>query len=186
MDAAALTQVHGAYITLAAFAGAVARLSEPGAAARAPELVGLRAAEAAGVLGALASLRDVYALSSLLAVAPTLLGAGCLTGAQSDGVAAALLLACRALRPNAVALVDAFAFHDDALGSVLGRGDGQVYPALLAWAQDEPLNHSEATPAAAEVRRLMRVGRAVMERRQAGAAAGEANDSTAAAPRARL
>ncbi|MCH1922297.1 hypothetical protein L9G15_23110, partial [Shewanella sp. A3A] len=33
------------------------------------------------------------------------------------------------VRPNAVALVDAFNYTDHYLGSVLGRYDGNVYPA---------------------------------------------------------
>lgn len=47
------------------------------------------------------------------------------------------------LRPNAVALVDSLDFCDRELHSVLGRRDGNVYPALLEWAQKSPLNKSE-------------------------------------------
>ena len=47
------------------------------------------------------------------------------------------------LRPNAVALVDAFDFTDHYLGSVLGRYDGNVYENLYKWAQQAPLNAKE-------------------------------------------
>jgi acyl-CoA oxidase len=46
------------------------------------------------------------------------------------------------IRPNAVALVDAFDFHDHFLNSALGRHDGKVYSALLSWAKESPLNKS--------------------------------------------
>ena len=53
-----------------------------------------------------------------------------------------------ALRPNAVALVDAFGFSDYALHSALGRADGDVYCALLAAAQaraGHTLRHERCT-----------------------------------------
>ena len=47
------------------------------------------------------------------------------------------------IRPNAVALVDAFDFKDVTLGSVLGRYDGNVYENLFEWAKKSPLNKTE-------------------------------------------
>mmetsp|Transcript_10003 Transcript_10003/g.33058 ORF Transcript_10003/g.33058 Transcript_10003/m.33058 type:complete len:246 (-) Transcript_10003:844-1581(-) len=47
------------------------------------------------------------------------------------------------LRPDAVALVDAFGLSDWELSSVLGRHDGDVYTHLLAWARRSPLNRKE-------------------------------------------
>lgn len=47
------------------------------------------------------------------------------------------------LRPNAVALVDAFDFPDKKLRSVLGRYDGNVYENLFDWARRSPLNATE-------------------------------------------
>ncbi|XP_029992432.1 peroxisomal acyl-coenzyme A oxidase 1 isoform X1 [Sphaeramia orbicularis] len=47
------------------------------------------------------------------------------------------------LRPNAVALVDAFDIHDKKLKSVLGRYDGNVYENMFEWARRSPLNSSE-------------------------------------------
>lgn len=47
------------------------------------------------------------------------------------------------LRPNAVALVDAFDLNDRRLNSVLGRYDGNVYEHLYEWARRSPLNATE-------------------------------------------
>jgi hypothetical protein len=44
------------------------------------------------------------------------------------------------LANNAVALVDAWEFHDRQLQSTLGRWDGRVYEELLSQAKDSPLN----------------------------------------------
>lgn len=49
------------------------------------------------------------------------------------------------LRPNAVALVDAFDLNDRKLNSVLGRYDGNVYEHLYAWARQSPLNAAEVS-----------------------------------------
>jgi acyl-CoA oxidase len=46
------------------------------------------------------------------------------------------------VRPNAVALVDAFDYTDHYLSSVLGRYDGNVYPALYEEAWKDPLNET--------------------------------------------
>ncbi|CAH9117963.1 unnamed protein product [Cuscuta epithymum] len=46
------------------------------------------------------------------------------------------------IRPNAIALVDAFNYTDHFLGSVLGRYDGNVYPKLYEEAWKDPLNDS--------------------------------------------
>ena len=47
------------------------------------------------------------------------------------------------LRPNAVALVDAFDYRDEMLNSVLGRYDGNVYEHMFEWARRSPLNKTE-------------------------------------------
>jgi acyl-CoA oxidase len=49
----------------------------------------------------------------------------------------------RSIRPEAVALVDAFDFSDRQLNSALGRRDGHVYPHLLKWAESSPLNREQ-------------------------------------------
>jgi acyl-CoA oxidase len=58
-----------------------------------------------------------------------------------------------ALRPNSVALVDAFAFPDYLLHSALGREDGDVYRGLLDMAWGSPLNATQEGPAWQEVLR---------------------------------
>jgi len=47
------------------------------------------------------------------------------------------------LRPNAIALVDAFEFADNSLGSTIGRSDGNVYEALYSVALRSPLNQTD-------------------------------------------
>lgn len=44
------------------------------------------------------------------------------------------------LRPDAIALVDAFSFSDNELNSAIGAYDGDVYNRLLDWASKEPMN----------------------------------------------
>lgn len=47
------------------------------------------------------------------------------------------------LRPNAISLVDSWAFTDYELHSALGREDGDVYSALLNMAKGSPLNKTD-------------------------------------------
>lgn len=47
------------------------------------------------------------------------------------------------LRPDAVAIVDAFDLHDLVLNSALGRYDGQVYRTMFELAQKTPLNKTQ-------------------------------------------
>jgi acyl-CoA oxidase len=47
------------------------------------------------------------------------------------------------IRPNAVALVDAWDFSDRCLKSALGRFDGDVYPAIMEAAERDPLNRTD-------------------------------------------
>jgi acyl-CoA oxidase len=47
------------------------------------------------------------------------------------------------LRPNAVALVDAFDFPDGILDSALGRFDGKVYEAMYDYALRSKLNEKQ-------------------------------------------
>ena len=49
------------------------------------------------------------------------------------------------LRPNAVALVDAYDYPDHVLQSCLGRYDGNVYEALYEYAKGSPLNESDVS-----------------------------------------
>jgi len=71
---------------------------------------------------------------------------GYVTAQQAHWVRSSVLKLLDLVRPNAVALVDAFDISDFRLKSVLGRYDGDVYPALLEAAMKDPLNQSEPGP----------------------------------------
>ena len=49
------------------------------------------------------------------------------------------------LRPEAVALVDAFDVHDFTLGSALGSYDGQAYSRLYKSAMAAPINETRVS-----------------------------------------
>jgi len=63
-------------------------------------------------------------------------------GWVSNGISALLAY----LRPEAVALVDAFGHSDYELNSVLGRYDGDVYRHLFEWAKRAPMNQGLTPP----------------------------------------
>lgn len=77
----------------------------------------------------------------------TLLEGGYMTGEQASWLRARKRVLVRQLRPNAVALVDAFGYEDYLLNSALGRKDGDVYNALLEAAKGSPLNGTQEGPA---------------------------------------
>lgn len=49
------------------------------------------------------------------------------------------------IRPNAIALVDAFDHDDHVLQSCIGRYDGNVYQALYEYVKSSPLNKSDVS-----------------------------------------
>jgi acyl-CoA oxidase len=53
-----------------------------------------------------------------------------------------VVLLLEQIRPEAVALVDAFALPDYYLHSALGRYDGRVYETMTEMAENEPLNQT--------------------------------------------
>ncbi|XP_074656011.1 peroxisomal acyl-coenzyme A oxidase 1-like [Tubulanus polymorphus] len=71
---------------------------------------------------------------------------GFMNSGQVETVVDGVLKLLDVLRPDAVALVDAFDFHDRVLDSVLGRYDGQVYKHLMTWAQNSSLNKTQVHP----------------------------------------
>jgi acyl-CoA oxidase len=110
---------------------------------------------------------------------------GYLSSAQAIMVRQAVRGLLVALRPDAVALVDAFNFSDHTLNSCLGRygtvntwrsletlplcraartdttqrcvrADGRVYEALYEFVQREPLNQSPVAPGYEHIRSLIR------------------------------
>lgn len=77
----------------------------------------------------------------------TLLEAGYMSSAQAALLREASRALVRSIRPDAVALVDSFAYPDYQLNSALGRKDGDVYTALLEMAKISPLNRTDEGPA---------------------------------------
>lgn len=93
-----------------------------------------------GVKDQLQNLCNIYALHLLHKHLGDFLSTGCVTAKQGALANEQLGKLYAAVRPNAVALVDAFDYTDHYLGSVLGRYDGDVYPALYQEAWKDPLN----------------------------------------------
>ncbi|XP_021536659.1 peroxisomal acyl-coenzyme A oxidase 1 isoform X1 [Neomonachus schauinslandi] len=85
----------------------------------------------------------LYCLYGISQKAGDFLQGGIMTESQITQVNQRIKELLIAIRPDAVALVDAFDFQDVTLGSVLGRYDGNVYENLFEWAKKSPLNKSE-------------------------------------------
>lgn len=66
-----------------------------------------------------------------------------LTPSDAQKCREAVVGALQKVRPNAVALVDAWDWSDFTLKSALGKYDGNVYEALMEVAKRDPLNHSD-------------------------------------------
>ncbi|CAL0331159.1 unnamed protein product [Lupinus luteus] len=95
-----------------------------------------------GVKQQLESLSSIYALSLLHKHLGDFLSTGSITPQQGDLANEQLRSLYSQIRPNAIALVDAFNHTDHYLGSVLGSYDGNVYPKLYEEARKDPLNDS--------------------------------------------
>ncbi|XP_068316844.1 peroxisomal acyl-coenzyme A oxidase 1 [Pyrus communis] len=95
-----------------------------------------------GVKKQLEILCNIYALYTIHKHLGDFLSTGSITAKQASLANDQLRSLYSQLRPNAIALVDAFNFTDHYLGSVLGRYDGNVYPSLYAEAWKDPLNES--------------------------------------------
>ncbi|KAK8916627.1 Peroxisomal acyl-coenzyme A oxidase 1 [Platanthera zijinensis] len=96
--------------------------------------------EGKGVKEQLQILCNIYALSLLHKHLGDFLATSCINPKQGTLANEQLRALYKQVRPNAVALVDAFNYTDHYLGSVLGRFDGNVYPKLYEEAWKEPLN----------------------------------------------
>ncbi|XP_061779089.1 peroxisomal acyl-coenzyme A oxidase 1 isoform X3 [Nerophis lumbriciformis] len=99
--------------------------------------------DAGPIHSVLSTLARLYALHGIINNSGDFLLAELLTGSQVLQISARLKELLSELRPNAVALVDAFDFHDQMLKSVLGRYDGNVYEHMFEWARRSPLNATE-------------------------------------------
>ncbi|PNH11730.1 Peroxisomal acyl-coenzyme A oxidase 2 [Tetrabaena socialis] len=129
-------KAHCTHVLHATFLQSVARLE-------AERAVGPDTAAVLRQLAALFALEQLERGGGLAAV----LEDGYLSASQAASARAAHRGLLAALRPNAVALVDAFAFPDYLLHSALGRRDGDVYRGLLDMAAGSPLNASAEGPA---------------------------------------
>lgn len=96
-----------------------------------------------GVKEQLQILCNIYALSLLHKHLGDFLTTGCVTAKQGALANEQLRSLYSQVRPNAVALVDAFNYTDHYLGSVLGCYNGNVYSKLYAEAWKDPLNDSD-------------------------------------------
>ncbi|XP_045075815.1 peroxisomal acyl-coenzyme A oxidase 1-like [Coregonus clupeaformis] len=96
-----------------------------------------------GVHSVLSTLALLYALQGIQQHSGDFLQTGLLSGPQLSQVSQRLKELLAQLRPNAVALVDAFDYRDEMLNSVLGRYDGNVYEHMFEWARRSPLNKTE-------------------------------------------
>ncbi|XP_069056297.1 peroxisomal acyl-coenzyme A oxidase 1 isoform X1 [Pleurodeles waltl] len=91
----------------------------------------------------ISSLCLLYALQGISRNTGDFLQAGLLTAPQLAQVQLRIKELLALIRPNAVALVDAFDYSDAQLGSVLGRYDGNVYEHMFEWAKKSPLNKTQ-------------------------------------------
>ncbi|XP_063816635.1 peroxisomal acyl-coenzyme A oxidase 1 isoform X1 [Pseudophryne corroboree] len=91
----------------------------------------------------LSSLCLLYALHGISRNTGDFFQAGILTTFQVEQVQQRIKDLLSVIRPNAVALVDAFDYTDSQLGSVLGRYDGNVYENMFEWAKKSPLNKTQ-------------------------------------------
>ncbi|KAL7167202.1 hypothetical protein ACSBR2_037807 [Camellia fascicularis] len=95
-----------------------------------------------GVREQLEALCNIYALFLLHKHQGDFLSTGCITAKQASLANDQLRSLYSQVRPNAIALVDAFNYTDHFLGSILGCYDGNVYPKLYEAAWKDPLNDS--------------------------------------------
>ncbi|KAF8384910.1 hypothetical protein PRIPAC_74052 [Pristionchus pacificus] len=92
------------------------------------------------------TLAKLYAFDLISGAGGHFMKGGFLSEQQSDQIQADIYEMLKTLRPEAVALADSWAISDLELRSVLGRRDGNVYPAMLEWAKNSPLNKTEVLP----------------------------------------
>ncbi|RUP43346.1 hypothetical protein BC936DRAFT_137317 [Jimgerdemannia flammicorona] len=103
----------------------------------------LRTPERAPLKNVLTTQAQLYALHTMETELAEFLTCGYLSPAQTQMLKSQTLDLLAAVRPDAVALVDAFGLPDYYLNSALGRQDGKVYEAMTHMAEQEPLNHSD-------------------------------------------
>ncbi|CAA2978417.1 peroxisomal acyl-coenzyme A oxidase 1-like [Olea europaea subsp. europaea] len=96
-----------------------------------------------GVKKQLEVLCGIYYLSLLHKYQGDFIATSCISPKQASLANDQLRALYSQVRPNAIALVDAFNYTDHYLGSILGCYDGNVYPKLYEAAWKDPLNESD-------------------------------------------
>lgn len=91
----------------------------------------------------LRTLATLFALHTMEKELSEFLLSGYLNADQTAMLKEQVITVLEQTRPQAVALVDAFALPDYYLHSALGRADGNVYKAMTDMAEREPLNHTQ-------------------------------------------
>ncbi|GFR44234.1 hypothetical protein Agub_g5369 [Astrephomene gubernaculifera] len=148
-------KAHCIYVLHQTFLDSIARLEAAGAAGEVEAAVEAGSAVSGPTAAVLRQLAALFALEQLErgGGGAALLEDGYMSAAQAASLRVAHRGLLTALRPNAVPLVDAFAFTDYHLNSALGRSDGDVYRGLLEMARGSPLNATQEGPAWPEVLR---------------------------------
>ncbi|XP_001628716.2 peroxisomal acyl-coenzyme A oxidase 1 [Nematostella vectensis] len=96
----------------------------------------------------LKSVCDIFALHGISEESGRFLEVSVITPNQVAIVRDQIMELFSKIRPDAVALVDAFDYSDFVLNSALGRYDGQVYQRLFELAQKSELNKKKVQPSA--------------------------------------
>ncbi|KAL1779375.1 peroxisomal acyl-coenzyme A oxidase 1 isoform X1 [Sigmodon hispidus] len=125
VDLVRASEAHCHYVTVKLFADKLTKIQDK------------------AVQAVLTNLCFLYCLYGIRQKGGDFLEGNIITGTQMSQINNRVLELLTLIRPNAVALVDAFDFKDLALGSVLGRYDGNVYENLFEWAKKSPLNKTE-------------------------------------------
>ncbi|XP_010887715.1 peroxisomal acyl-coenzyme A oxidase 1 isoform X1 [Esox lucius] len=125
IDLVRASDAHCHYVVVKLFAAKVGEIEDP------------------AVHSVLSTLALLYALQGITQHSGDFLQAGLLSAPQLSQASQTLKQLLVQLRPDAVALVDAFDFRDEMLNSVLGRYDGNVYEHMFEWARRSPLNKTE-------------------------------------------
>ncbi|KAJ8399688.1 hypothetical protein AAFF_G00407930 [Aldrovandia affinis] len=125
IDLVRATDAHCHYVVVKLFAARLGEVSDT------------------AVHSALSTLALLYALHGITQHSGDFLQAGLLSVPQLSQISQRVKELLSLLRPNAVALVDAFDYRDEMLNSSLGRYDGNVYEHMFEWAKKSPLNRTE-------------------------------------------
>ncbi|KAG1057147.1 hypothetical protein G6F43_001010 [Rhizopus delemar] len=96
-----------------------------------------------GIAHALQQVAILFCISTLEQESADFLTCGYLSPEQVLMIKRHLVCILKSIRPNAVALVDAFGLPDYMLNSALGENDGYVYEKMTAMAELEPLNQAK-------------------------------------------